>query len=230
VAATAGLEYYSSVFAIIYGECVLLWFGLLVRLIVVQMFGRTLALCFVLLALQGSARLQTKRLTEDRTLTDRSWSNVLQEVEGTLRKDCGDECIEVLHAYFPPGSIAPNMTGNEMLNSSFQTVSKQIALQVLSRQCKEFEWLVCLGFCAYQVQAAKEAPHAMNQSLHMYAQGSQAEATGTTVLGKDVPCSSKAACKSVTSNDIVSLVETAQLIEFAARIKEAVANRYGRIV
>jgi len=122
------------------------------------------------------------------------------------------------------------MTGTEIFNSSSQTVSKQIALQVLSRLCKEFEWLVCLEFWSAQVQAAKEASHAMNQSLHMYAQGSQAEATGTTVLGKDVPGSSKAACKSVTSNDIVSLVETAQLIEFAVRLKEADANRYGRMV
>ena len=135
----AGSQKGSVVFAILHGKCVVLWFALLNRFIVVPMFARTLISCFLsLLVLQASARLQTKRATEHSTLAERSWSNVLQEVEGTLRADCGDVCVEVLHAYFPPGNLAANMTSNEMLNSSFQTVSKQIALQVPRRQFQNF--------------------------------------------------------------------------------------------
>ena len=113
-----------------------------IRHVVLPMFARKFILFFVLLAWQASARLQTKRLTEHRAGAERSWSNVIQEVEGTLRADCGDVCVEVLRAYFPPESISANMTSNEMLNSSFQTVSKQIALQVCWHQSKSLKFLV----------------------------------------------------------------------------------------
>ena len=114
------------------GECMVQWFALLVGRIVAPMFSHMLPFCFLfLLVLQGSARIQIKRSTEHRLdLAERSWVKVMEEVEGTLRADCGDACVEVLHAYFPPSSLSANVTSKEILNSSLQTVAKQIALQV----------------------------------------------------------------------------------------------------
>ena len=93
------------------------------------MSAETISLLAFLLVLQTGSSIQIARSTDRHGLTNRSWSSVLQEVESTLRANCGDECVQVLHAYFPPGHGLQNATSEEIWGPCLEKIAQEGARQ-----------------------------------------------------------------------------------------------------
>ena len=86
-----------------------------------------------MLLFQLSSSIHVGHVGERREITGRNRKNVIADVESKLRKDCGDECVKVLHAFLPPNGVSHNQTNQAMWGSVLEMIAHEGSRQVSLR-------------------------------------------------------------------------------------------------
>ena len=86
---------------------------------------------FVAMLLLQSSAIHVGHLAR-RELASRSLKSVVADIESTLQTDCGDECLQVLHAFLPTADSSHNKTNTEMWQSVLEKISLEGSRQAIT--------------------------------------------------------------------------------------------------